>query len=193
MEKTTQFAGARIHPAVRSLAVCSLFAALIAAGGHVRVPIPGNPVPVTLQVVFVLIAGAVLTPACAVASVVLFLGAGLAGAPVFSGGGAGLAYLLGPTGGYLVGFVAGAALCAFMLRGRRDSFLLVAAGMLACALTIHLLGAARLGLYLGGDIGLAFRLGSMPFLWIDLLKVAAAAAIVTGTSSLLPKGSTGTF
>jgi biotin transporter BioY len=64
--------------------------------------------------------------------------------------------------------------------------------MLACALTIQMFGAARLAIYLGGDFGLAFRLGVMPFIWIDLLKVAVAAAIVIGTSSLTPKGSTGT-
>ncbi|HEY3176187.1 MAG TPA: biotin transporter BioY [Candidatus Polarisedimenticolia bacterium] len=188
MEKTTELVAARVHPAVRKLAVCALFAALIAAGGHLRVPIPGNPVPLTLQVVFVLLAGALLAPSTAAASVALFLLAGLAGAPVFSGSGAGLAYLMGPTGGYLVGFLLGAALCSFILRARRDSFALVVVSMAACVLTIHFFGAARLAIYLGGDIRLAVRLGIMPFIGMDVLKILAAAAVVTGTSSLMPKG-----
>lgn len=193
MEKTTALAAARLHPAVRRLAVCMLFAALIGAGGHLRVPIPGNPVPLTLQVVFVLFTGALLSPSSAAASVALFLGAGLAGAPVFSGGGAGLAYLLGPTGGYLIGFLAGAALCSRILRGRAGSFPRVVAAMAACVLAIYLFGAGRLAVYLGVDVGLAVKLGVVPFLWMDLLKIAAAAAVVSGASSLVPKGSSGTL
>lgn len=178
-----------IHPLVRRLALPALFALLVCLGGYLRIPIPGNPVPVTLQVVFVMLAGAFLTPAMAAASMVLFVGAGLSGVPVFSGGGAGLAYLLGPTGGYVLGFVAGAALCAFIMRGRRDSFPLVVLGMLAGLMTIYGFGVLRLAVYLAGDAGMALRLGVVPFLSMDLLKVAAAAAVVAGTSSLLPKGS----
>ena len=65
--------------------------------------------------------------------------------------------------------------------------------MAACVLAIHLFGAGRLAVYLGGDVGLAVRLGVVPFLWMDLLKIAAAAAVVTGASSLVPKGSAGTL
>ena len=180
-----------IHPLVRRLGLSVLFAVLVCLGGYLRIPIPGNPVPVTLQVVFVLLAGAFLTPAMAAASMVLFVGAGVFGVPLFSGGGAGLAYLLGPTGGYVLGFVAGAALCAFIIRGRRDSFPLVVAGMLAGLMTIYGFGVLRLAVYLAGDAGMAFRLGVVPFLTMDLLKVAAAAAVTAGTSSLLPKGSVG--
>ena len=181
-----------IHPLVRRLGLAVLFAVLVCLGGYLRIPIPGNPVPVTLQVVFVLLAGAFLTPAMAAASMILVVGAGFSGVPVFSGGGAGLAYLLGPTGGYVLGFVAGAALCAFIIRGRRDSFpLVVVAGMLAGLMTIYGFGVLRLAVYLAGDAGMAFRLGVVPFLTMDLLKVAAAAAVTAGTSSLMPKGSVG--
>ena len=83
-----------IHPLVRSVGLAVIFAALVSLGGYLRIPIPGNPVPVTLQVSFVMLAGAFLPPALATASMVLFVAAGLAGLPVFSGGGAGLLYLL---------------------------------------------------------------------------------------------------
>ena len=122
---------------------------------------------------------------------VLFIVVGLAGAPIFAGGGAGLAFLLGPTGGYLLGFVAGASLCAFIIQGRRDSFARVLGGMLAGLMMIYCFGMLLLAIYLAGDTVMAFRLGVVPFITIDLLKVAAAAAVVAGTSALLPKGSDG--
>ena len=184
MEKTLVMTDALLRRSVRMVAVPVLFATLVALGGHIRIPIPGNPVPLTLQIVFVLLAGAFLSPARAAASLLLFLGVGLAGAPVFSGGGAGLAYFFGPTGGYLVGFVAAATLCSFLLGGRRDSIGRTVLAMVAAIATIHLLGALYLGIYLGGDFAAALRLGVLPFLPVDVLKIATAAAIVSGSSAL---------
>jgi len=187
MEGSTVIAGAWPRQSVRRVAIPILFAALISVGGYLRIPIPGTPVPLTMQVIFVLLAGAFQAPAAAAASALLFLGAGLAGAPVFSGGGAGLAHLLGPTGGYLLGFVAGAWICAFILRGRRDSGLRTVLAMSAALGVIHILGALQLALYLGETFSSALRMGALPFFPIDILKVAAAAAFVTGCSALSPK------
>lgn len=191
MQHSTAIDRAGTHPLLRRVVLPVIFAALVSLGGNLRIPIPGNPVPVTLQVTFVLLAGAFLPPAAAAAAMVLFIAVGLAGAPVFAGGGAGLAFLLGPTGGYLLGFVAGAALCAFIIQGRRDSLFRVVGGMLAGLMMIYCFGVLRLAIYLAGDTFMAIRLGVVPFITIDLLKVAAAAAVVASTSALLPKGSDG--
>jgi len=97
-------------------------------------PIPGNPVPVTLQVTFVMLAGAFLTPAMAAASMVIFVGAVFRRARLFGWRGrSGLSAR--PDRGYVLGFVAGAALCAFIIKGRRDSFPRLVFGMLAGLLT----------------------------------------------------------
>ncbi len=173
-------------PFIRRAAWVVLFAVLVAVGGHVRIPIPGNPVPLTLQVVFVLMAGAFLPPLAAATSMTLFLLAGVAGAPVFAGSGSGLVYLLGPTGGYLVGFPVGAALCSWLLRGRRDSFPRTALAMTAALAAIYLLGLTRMTLFLGGDLSAAFMLGVAPFLLIDFVKLFTAAAMTTGSASLAP-------
>jgi biotin transport system substrate-specific component len=167
---------------VRHAALPVLFALLVSLGSHIRVPLPGNPLPVTLQVAFVLLAGALLTPMQAASSMALFLTAGMLGAPVFVAGGAGPAHVLGPTGGYLVGFLVGAALEAWLLRSRPLSFWRVAGAMGAAVLAIHALGALHLALYLGG----AFRFAAASaatFLPIDLLKIAAAAGLVAGGAS----------
>ncbi len=186
MEKTLLMTDAAVRRSFRVVAAPALFAVLLVLGGHVRIPIPGNPVPLTLQVVVVLLAGAFLSPARAAASMLIFLTAGLAGAPVFSGGGAGLAHLFGPTGGYLPGFVAGATLCAFILRGKRDSIGRTVLAMAAAIAAIHFLGALHLGIYLGGDFPAALRMGVLPFLPVDALKIATAAAIVSSSSALTP-------
>ncbi|HKY33412.1 MAG TPA: biotin transporter BioY [Candidatus Polarisedimenticolia bacterium] len=166
----------------RKAAAPALFAALTALGGLVRVWIPGNPVPLTLQVVAVLLAGAFLRPRAAFASMALFLGAGLGGAPVFSGGGWGAAYLLGPTGGYLLGFLAAAPLVSWLLRGRSGPAAM-ALSMAAGVAVIHVLGVLHLAIYLGGAFAAAVSDTSV-FLPMDLAKIGLAAAIGSGASSL---------
>lgn len=184
MEKTVVTRALSAAPALRKLAVPCLFAGLVALGGYLRIPIPGNPVPLTLQLAFVLLAGAFMSPGAAAGSMALFLVAGAAGAPVFAGGGGGAAYLLGPTGGYLIGFAAGAALCALILRGHRESYPRVVVAMSAACLAVHSLGVLHLALYLGGDLRAAV-LFDLPFLPGDLLKLAAASSVATGASALL--------
>ncbi len=76
----------------------------MAVGARIAVPLPPSPVPLTLQVPFVLLAGVLLGSRRAVASVAAYLAAGILWVPVFAAGG-GIAYLLGPTGGYLLGFL----------------------------------------------------------------------------------------
>lgn len=171
-------------------AMC-LFAALVAVGSHIRIPIPGNPIPFTLQLVFVLLAGAFLSPAAAAGSMLLFIAAGLLGVPVFAGGGAGAVYLSGPTGGYLVGFVAGAAVCSALLQGRRAGFARTLLAMAAGLGSIHLLGALHLGWYVGGDLALAVRLGVAPFLMLDVVKLIGAASFVSGASLLFARDRAG--
>jgi len=84
--------------------------AFIAVSAHLTVRLPFSPVPVTGQTFAVLLTGALLGRQRGAAAVLAYLAEGLAGLPVFAGGMSGLAYLLGPTGGYLLGFVAAAYL-----------------------------------------------------------------------------------
>src|SRR5690349_6049030 len=85
------------------------FAAAVAAASQIAIPLPGTPVPVTLQPMLVILAGMLLGPAAGVASMVLYLAAGAAGLPVFTPMGApGIARFFGPTGGYLLAYPAAA-------------------------------------------------------------------------------------
>ena len=91
------------HNSIQALVYTSLFTALIAAGAYIAVPI--GPVPLVMQNFFVLLAGLVLGPKMGTTAVLTYLVIGTLGIPVFAGGTGGPAHFLGPTGGYLLGYV----------------------------------------------------------------------------------------
>ena len=154
-----------------------LGALIVAAAAQFAVPVPLSPVPMTLQPLAVLVVGGLFGAAEGLSALVLYLLLGALGLPVFAGGGAGPLHLIGPTGGYLLAFpVAAAVTGALVGRSPRS----VARVLVACAagmVLIHIGGVAQLAL-LGGDPALAFRVGFVPFLTGDLLKVGLAAAVI---------------
>ena len=178
MEWTRDFkASIRVASLPRGLVIFSseavLYALLIALSARLSLPIPGTPVPATLQTLAVLLAGALLGPWGGVASVAAYLAAGAAGAPVFaSGGGAG--FLVGPTGGYLLSFLPAAWLSG-SFAARNSRFRVLFPGLLLAVAVIHLSGWAQLSLMAGA--GPAASLGVAPFLAFDVLKALVAAMV----------------
>lgn len=148
-----------------------------------KVTVPFWPVPMTLQTLAVFAIGAAYGRNLAVATVLLYLAEGAVGLPVFTQG-AGLAYLAGPTGGYLAGFVIAAGIAGWAAdRGFDRNPLKLFGAMLVGELVILALGAAWLAVLFGTEKALAFGVG--PFIVTDLVKVALAAAIVPGVWGLL--------
>ena len=172
--------------ALRPALAVALGALVVAAAAQVVVPVPLSPVPMTLQPLAVLVVGGALGARAGAAALVLYLALGMLGLPVFAGGGAGIVRLLGPTGGYLLAFPVAAAVCG-SLAGRAAGVLRM---LLACAAgvaVIHVGGVAQLAL-LGGDPGLALRVGFVPFLTGDLLKIGLAAAVLLALGGRLRSG-----
>ena len=149
------------------------FAALTALGARLSVPLPGTAVPMTLQPVAVLLAGVVLGSRAGAASQVAYLAAGALGLPLFAAGG-GAAYLLGPTGGYLLAFPVAAAVAGLATDRARGWF--GAALTLALALAVIHLGGLTWLWILGGR-ALVESTGVGVFLLGDLLKVMLVLAI----------------
>lgn len=164
----------------RDIAYAALFAALIAAGAFIAIPL--GPVPLTLQVLFVLLAGLSLGPKVGALSVVTYLIAGLV-APVYAGATSGPGVLFGPTGGYLWGFVAGAAVAGAIAWRRPSVTRLLVAG-LAGLVPIYGIGAAWLALQLHLNPSTAIVTGVAPFLVGDVLKAIAAALAARSLVSL---------
>ena len=149
----------------------SLFTALAA---RIELPVPWSPVPITGQTFAVLLSGAVLGSRRAFLAQALYLIEGAAGLPVFSGGGAGAAFLVGPTGGYLAAFPFAAFLTgALAERGWDRRFLSMLAAMLLGSVVIFALGLAGLSRFLSGERLLSA--GLWPFVPGDLIKSTLAA------------------
>lgn len=162
----------------RKLALAGVvgFAAAVAAASQIAIPMPGTPVPFTLQPMLVVLAGMLLGPVYGAASMALYLALGAAGLPVFTPIGApGVARLLGPTGGYLIAYPA-AAFVAGALSRRTTTlagrFVAAIAGMAL----IFAGGLAQLTI-LTGSVTQAVALGITPFAALDAVKALAAAAI----------------
>ncbi len=152
----------------------ALFALATAVGARVAIPLPGTPVPFTLQVVSVLLAGALLGARLGAASQLLYVLLGVLGAPLFAFGG-GPTYLLGPTGGYLFAFpLAAWAVGALAPRSGGAGRLIV--GLIVGAVVIHAGGVAWLAA-VTGSLDQAVRFGVGPFIALDLLKIALASLI----------------
>ena len=154
---------------------------LLAISGQFKVPF--YPVPTTMQTFVVLVIGATLGARLGLATVLAFVAQGAAGLPVFTGG-AGLADLAGPTGGYLVGFAV--AVCVVGLaaeRGWAASPVKLFAVNLVGAAAILALGYAWLSTLIGAEQ--AWVAGVLPFLLGDLVKCVLAAALVPAAAGLL--------
>jgi biotin transport system substrate-specific component len=179
MTETTRTVEQALSPSLalrRAVAVVA-GAVLVALGAQAAVPIPGTPVPLTLQVPAVLIVGGLLGPSLGASSLVFYLMLGATGLPVFAPGGLpGVARLFGPTGGYLLAYPLAAAIAGLgVTASRRWGRLAVA--LVAGTLMIHVGGVAQLAV-LGGDPATAWRLGSLPFLLGDFAKLLFAGLIV---------------
>lgn len=162
-------------PRTRALSIV-VAAGALALAAQFALPIPGTPVPITLQPFVVVLAGLLLGPVDAAAAMVLYLVAGAAGLPVFAPIGApGLARLLGPTGGYLLAYPVAAAVAGRLGAGRA-SYATRALAAMAGVLVLYVGGIAQLAI-LSGSFATAALLGVLPFVAADAVKALVAAAL----------------
>lgn len=154
----------------------SLFVLLTAIGAQLE--IQRYPVPYTLQTWFVLMAGAFLGRRNGAISMFSYLLLGIMGVPVFSQWGYGLAKVLGPTGGYLLGFPIAAFIVGYLTENRR-SFQWTAISMIAGMLTIYLLGTLHLYLVYFHNWSDSIAQGLLIFSWWDGIKILSAAGIAS--------------
>ncbi len=154
------------------LAYSATFVALIAAGSWISIPF--FPVPLTLQTLFVMLAGVTMRR-YAVVPVACYVLLGTLNLPVFHNGTAGLGVLFGPTGGFLIGFIA-AALVAGLAYEQKNEYLRVA-GLAAASGVIYLFGVTWLSFSASLPLLQATLIGAAPFIPGDLVKIAAAYSI----------------
>ena len=155
-----------------------LGAILVALAAQVSIPLPGTPVPMTLQPMAVLLVGGLLGARLGALSMILYLAMGAAGLPVFTPTVPiyGIARLFGPTGGYLLAYPVAAWAVGTVVRDGSRVWR-VACGVFAGLVLIHLGGLAQLAI-LTGNVSAAARFGTVPFLVGDLLKIAVLVPIL---------------
>jgi len=125
---------------VMDLTMISLFTALICISSYIRIDLPFG-VPLTAQTLAVMLTGSVLAPRQAAFSLITYLLLGIAGAPIFAGGVAGLPIIMGKTGGYLIGFLVGAVVIS-LIKGKKSGLIRIGlANIIGGIVIINLFGA----------------------------------------------------
>ncbi|MBC8101151.1 MAG: biotin transporter BioY [Cytophagales bacterium] len=165
----------------RDAALIAAGSLLVAACARIVIPLPFTPVPVTGQTFAVLMVGMLLGARRGALSLLLYLGEGAVGLPVFAGGALGLARLIGPTAGYLWSYPIAACLMGFLAqRGWDRRPLLTAAAMLMGGGVILGMGTLWLAQFVGGWSA-AFAKGWLPFLPGDVVKTLLATTLLPAT------------
>jgi biotin transport system substrate-specific component len=150
---------------------------LVALGAQIAVYLPFSPVPITGQTLAVLLVGALLGSRRGALSLLAYLAEGAAGMPVFANGHAGPAYMSGPTGGYLFGFVAAAFVVGWLAeRGWDRHVITTSLAMVFGNLAIYTCGVIWLASFIGTEK--AISLGAVPFFIGDVIKLVIAAALL---------------
>ncbi|MFB6250460.1 MAG: biotin transporter BioY [Halobellus sp.] len=170
---------------VGNVARAALFAALTGAFAYVSFPNPISPVPVSLQVFGVFLAGVFLGPLWGGISLVFYLVAGAAGAPVFAGGSAGFAPLVGYTAGYLWSYPIAASLTGAIAHGfdgLNDPETVatgrLAGGMIGGTVVIYALGTVGFSIVQDVSLVAAFTVSALAFVPFEAIKIAAAIGVV---------------
>jgi biotin transport system substrate-specific component len=159
--------------------------ALVALCAHLSLPLPFTPVPLTLQNFAVLLIGMMLGPSLGCSAMLLYLAEGASGLPVFTPQGpAGLAHLLGPSAGYLFSYplaAAAAGLVGQLARRNVTSFAAAIATASAATVIIFTFGTTWLAHLLHLSVAASWHLAIEPFLFGEMAKIVAAAAIYSST------------
>ena len=163
------------------LSYTAVFVALIAAGSWISLPLP--PVPFTLQTMMVLLCAAVMKRYAAI-PVVLYITLGCLNLPVFHNGTAGLGVLLGPTGGYILGFIFAALIAGYLYESKKTVMHVL--GLVLATIAILLFGTAWLAISAHMTIVAALFAGCIPFLIGDIIKLILAFYIARWVEKIHP-------
>ena len=177
---------------LRGMVYASMFGAITAVGAYIVIPLP--LVPITMQTFFVSLAPALLGGALGALSQVIYVLIGLIGLPVFAGGKAGFGVLIGPTGGYLAGFIIGAYIIGKLIEMKRQpGFVWMVSAMVVGHVALYALGVAQLMFVAKLSLGKAVAVGVIPTLPGGIAKILAAAfvALKLRDKIRLPSAETG--
>ncbi|MBO6154835.1 MAG: biotin transporter BioY [Lachnospiraceae bacterium] len=170
---------------VYQMATCAIMAALLCVLAPLALPI--GPVPISLATLVVYLAAYILEPKWSVVSVAVYLLLGLVGLPVFSGGKAGVGTLVGPTGGYLIGYLFLALISGIFIHKVGNGIALSVVGMIIATAVLYLFGTVWFVKMMDTDVAYAMSVCVLPFIPGDIIKIVAATLLGKAVTKALNK------
>jgi biotin transport system substrate-specific component len=163
----------------KELTLVAMFAAItVVLSWLPPIPLPFSPVPITFQVIGVLMAGALLGPKLGFLSQLVYVFLGAMGLPVFAGGNGGFGIIVGPTGGYIIGFILAAFIVGWFIHvypGK--TFPKYAIAMTLGIFSIYIPGTLQLALVTGLGIQKALLIGTLPYIPLDIVKAVVVTMV----------------
>lgn len=160
---------------IKSMTIISLMTAILCILGPITLPIPISPIPISFVTLAIYISVYVLGMKRGTISCLLYLLIGFIGLPVFSGFSGGVGRLLGPTGGYMLGYVFIAVICGFFIDRWMTKRVLHIIGMVLGTIVCYLFGTIWLSMQAGMSFYAALGVGVLPFILGDMIKITAAS------------------
>lgn len=174
------------NPNLRNSVLAGLLAGMTCVVAQYKFQIPVSPVPITFQVLMVMLAGGLLGSAWGAVAMGVYVLLGTVGLPVFAGGGHGPAVLFGPTGGYLLSYPVAAAVIGLLAPARLSPPLWRTAAAMTAGLAVIYLGGGGWAVLWGGKaLATVVNGWVLPFVPLDLVKVAVAAGLATSVNRAL--------
>jgi len=170
----------------RNMTLVALFAAITAVCAQIAIPVPFSPVPFTLHMVAVLLAGGILGSRLGGLSIVVYLLMGAAGMPVFAGFKGGLEVLVGPTGGFLFAFPIAALIIGFVME-RKKSFIVYIASMVVALIIVYSLGLVQFKFVTAMSWEKSFLLAVAPYVIPDVIKMILTYVVVQNVNRSLER------
>lgn len=170
-----------------TIVMIGLFAGILSIVAPISISLPFTTIPISLATFAVYLCGAVLGPVLGTASVAIYLLLGLVGVPVFSGYTAGIQRLLGPTGGYLIGYLFMALFTGFTVKKLPKKYLGYPIGMFLGTLACYAVGTGWFIIQSGTQVSAAVTMCVIPFIPGDILKMVCAIALAYPLNRALNK------
>ncbi|MDE6893304.1 MAG: biotin transporter BioY [Lachnospiraceae bacterium] len=161
----------------KHLALTGLMAAVLCLLGPISLPIPVSPVPVSLGFFAVYLTVYILGMKMGSVSVLIYVLMGFVGVPVFTGFSGGIGKVLGPTGGYIIGYLFMAPIIGFFVDKWKTNYILIVLGMLLGTAVCYLFGTLWLAYQGGMSFSAALAAGVLPFIPADIVKLILAVLV----------------
>jgi len=162
---------------IKKTTFTAMFTVLIIIGAYIAIPLPGTPVPIVLQNMFIALAGLIMGPVMGLISVAAYLFLGALGMPVFAGGKGGFVHFAGPTGGFLVSYLPAVFIYGFVSHLRKRSIFFDLLALILGIVCVFTIGSLWLKIKLGMEWSKVMTIAVLPFLPGEVIKVAASSII----------------